>query len=174
MTDPAVHGFELPEALRAFVSISAIDDGGFFIDDLFRRRFGCEAPRIPNHVVAFARTQDSLLPIAYVHFNRLPDMIMVGGFCTDGQALRALAPEQQAAIRAADGIALHTMRYGFARFADTEAHFGYCGDPRAYAVDIQAGFRPTEHTNLIIHTPRPLAPAREAELIARAHALGPF
>lgn len=174
MTLPAPHGFALPDALRDFVSISAIDDGGFFIDDLFRRRFGCAAPRIPHHVVAFARTHGVLRPIAYVHFNPVPDMMMVGGFCTDGDALRALTPEQQASIRSAGGIAVHTMRYGFARFADTEAHFGYCGDPRAYQVDLDAGFRPTQHTNLIIHTPRALEPAREAELIARAHALGPF
>ena len=101
--------------------------------------------RAPFHQwFAFARTRGLLQPIAYVHFNRLPDMIMVGGFCTDGNALRALAPEQQAAIRESRGIALHTMRYGFARFADTEAHFGYCGDARAYQVDIEAGFRPPD------------------------------
>ncbi len=181
MTDPAEKEFELPEGLRDFISISVVDDGGFFIDPLFRRRYGSDAPRVPAHVVAFARTgprddapRGALVPVCYVHFHRLGDMVLVGGLVTDGDALRALPTARQQAIRDAGGIALNMLRYGFHRFEDTDAHVGYCGDARAYEVDLQAGFRPTQHQYLLIHTPRPLAPAREAELIVRAHALGPF
>lgn len=174
MTNPQRHGFMLPAALADFVSISVVDDGPFFIDDLFRRRYSSGAPRVAHHIVAFARNGAHLQPICYVHFHRLGDVVLVGGLCTDGDALRALATAQQEAIRASGGIAVNVLRYGFARFADTQAHMGYCGDARAFEVDMQAGFRTTAHQYLLIHTPEPLDPTREAELIAHAHALGPF
>jgi len=174
MSDFLPTAFALPEPIRDFVSISVVDDGPFFIDELFRRRYGSEAPRVPNHVVAFARTGELLRPICYLHMHRLGDMVLVGGLCTDGDALRTLTPDQQHALRTAGGIGLNMLRFSFVRFADTEAHVGYCGDARAFEIDMQAGFRTTQHQYLLIHTPRPLAPEREAELIARAHALGPF
>ncbi len=174
MTDPLPTTFTLPASIADFISISVVDDGPFFIDGLFRRSFASDAPRVPHHVVAFARAGGLLQPICYLHMHRLGDMVLVGGLCTDGEALRGLAPGQQHALRAAGGIGLNMLRYGFARFADTEAHVGYCGDARAFEIDMQAGFRTTQHQYLLIHTPRPLAPEREADIIARAHALGPF
>lgn len=174
MTGLPTSQYALPESIRDFVSISVIDDGPFFIDGLFRRRYASEGPRVPNHVVAFARTGDLLQPICYLHMHRLGDMVLVGGLCTDGDALRTLTPWQQEALRAAGGIGVNMLRYSFARFADTEAHVGYCGDARAFEIDMQAGFRTTQHQYLLIHTPRPLTPEREADIIARAHALGPF
>jgi len=77
--------------------------------------------------------------------------------------------------RAGGGLLLHALRYGFARFADRcEAYFGYCGDARAYEVDMAAGFVPTRHRFLIAHWHRDLPDARREELIAKVHAIGPF
>jgi hypothetical protein len=63
----------------------------------------------------------------------------------------------------------------FVRLADAcEVYFGYCGDPRAYEVDMQAGFVPTQHDKLIARWHKLLDPARREVLIAKAHAIGPF
>ena len=86
-----------------------------------------------------------------------------------------LAPETATRIRDAGGLYLQTLRWTFAKFADRcDAFFGYCGDPRAWEVDMQAGFEPTKHDKLIAHWHRPLPAARRDELVERVNAMGPF
>ena len=55
-----------------------------------------------------------------------------------------------------------------------DAYFGHCGDARAYEVDMQAGFEPTGHDQLIVRWHKPLDPVRRRALVAKAHAIGAF
>lgn len=146
------------------------------IDPLFRRKFGDPAPDSPSHVVALYRLNDwTWLPLSYTHFQRFETVILVGGACTDGNALRALPPGVADRIRDAGGSYLALLQWAFRRYADQcDAFFGYCGDARAEAVDLAAGFRKAGPKHLLIHTPNGLDPAAEAKLIARMAALGPF
>jgi hypothetical protein len=73
------------------------------------------------------------------------------------------------------GLYLHALRWAFAHYADRcEAYFGYCGDRRAWDVDMAAGFEPTEHEKLIARWHKPLHENVRRALVAKAHALGPF
>jgi hypothetical protein len=78
-------------------------------------------------------------------------------------------------ISASGGIYYHVLKFAFDHFKDQcEAYFGHAGDQRAYDVDIQAGFEPTEHEHLIAHFHKPISDERKAFLIEKIHSIGPF
>jgi len=168
--------WELDERLAPFVQVTAVDDGPFFAAELFRRKYGAAIPTFGRHVVAFYRRDDSIFLVAsYVHMWIQGTIGLVGGACTDGRALRAMRPDEVELVNAAGGLLRQTLRYCFTRFADdVDAFFGHCGDPRAREVVFDAGFSESGLEHLIVRFPRPLPAARRAELIAQAHAIGPF
>ena len=164
------------DCLDDVLIITEVDDGPAVAGHIFRRKFAAELPDFPHHVVGFLRpAAGAPVPANYVHLWLRDDVGLIGGACTDGRAFAALPPAQGERVRAAGGIYLQTLRWTFARFADRcEAFFGYCGDARAWDVDMQAGFVPTRHPLLIAHWHKPISDARKAELTARIHAIGPF
>ncbi len=165
-----------PEPLRGFLSITELDDASPFFGALFQRKFGHPVPDYPVHLGVFHDAGDgSFRPLSYLHFLPFGDIMLVGGLCTDGAVLRGMREEQRAAIDAAGGVMVHALRYAFARLADRcDAYFGYCGDARAYEVDLQAGFEPAGHDKLLVRWNTPLDDTRRRALVAKAHAIGPF
>jgi hypothetical protein len=159
-----------------FLSITEVDDGPFFVAELFRRKFGGDPPREGRHLVAFHRGAAAEFQVAgYAHFRPFGDLILVGGVCTDGAAFARMTPVERDAIGAAGGVYLQILKYGFAAFASQcEAFFGYCGDARAEVVNLQAGFRKTEHPYLLAHFHKPQHEVMQRALIAKAAAIGPF
>lgn len=159
-----------------FLSITEVDDGPFFVAELFRRKFGGDPPREGRHLVAFHRDADALLQVAgYAHFRPFDDLILVGGVCTNGAAFARMSAAERDAIAAAGGIYFRILKYGFANLASQcEAFFGYCGDARAEVVNLQAGFRKTGHPYLLAHFHKPQDEAVQRALIAKAAAIGPF
>jgi hypothetical protein len=166
----------LPPSLREFIAISEVDRADVFVGDLFQRKFGHPLPEFPHHVVAFYRKAcDCVVPFSYVHVLPFGDISLIGGASTDGRAFEAMREDEREEIRAQGGIYLHALRYAFAKFGDRcDAFFGYCGDSRAYEVDVAAGFEPTEHEKLIAVWHKPLDAVRRRCLVAMAHAIGPF
>ena len=164
------------DRLEDVVIITEVDDGPAFAGHIFRRKFAAELADFEHHVVAFLRpAEDLFVPANYVHLWLHDDLGLIGGASTDGRAFSRIDPATAARIRDTGGLYLRTLRWTFAKFADRcEAFFGYCGDPRAWEVDMQAGFEPTRHDRLIVHWHRPLPPARREELVERAHGFGPF
>ena len=164
------------DRLEDVVIITEVDDGPAFAGHIFRRKFAAELADFEHHVVAFLRpAEDLFVPANYVHLWLHDDLGLIGGASTDGRAFDHLAPETATRIRDAGGLYLQTLRWTFAKFADRcDAFFGYCGDPRAWEVDMQAGFEPTKHDKLIAHWHRPLPAARRDELVERVNAMGPF
>ena len=166
----------MSHSLPSFVSLTEVDDGPFFVDALFRRKFGGEPPASAHHMIAFLRLDGQrMAPACYAHFMPFGDIILVGGVCTDGSVLRSLDPARQAAINGCGGLYFQLLRYGFARFADRcQAYFGYCGDARAEEVNLSAGFCRTEHPHLLVNFHRETHPVMQRALIAKAAAIGPF
>jgi hypothetical protein len=166
----------MPQSVPPFVSLTEVDDGGYFIDALFRRKFGGPPPVAAHHLLAFVRLDDGhLAPACYAHFMPFGDLLLVGGVCTDGEVLRALPANHQQAISDCGGLYYALLRYGFTRFADRcEAFFGYCGDARAETVNLSAGFEKTEHPHLLVNFHRPTHAVMQRALIAKAAAIGPF
>lgn len=158
------------------VLITEVDRGPAFANHIFQRKFREDVPDFDHHVVAFYRkAADHLVPLSYLHFWLRDGVCLVGGGCTDGSAFVHVSEPDQARLRAANGLLLHTLRYGFAKYADRcEAFFGFCGDARAWAVDMEAGFIPTPYPNLIAHWHRDLDPVRKQALTEQVRAYGPF
>lgn len=159
-----------------FLIISQIDHPEAIVGDLFKRKFGHPIPEWKYDVVAFIRKDDgTLVPISYTKFATFANILLVGGCCTDGRAFAHMTDAQKSALTATGGSMAQLLRYGFTRFADVcDAYFGYCGDARAWEVDLSAGFVPTEHDKLLVHWHKPLNEQTRRALVAMAHALGPF
>lgn len=158
--------------------LEVIDHFEAIAGELFRRKFGTDGPpdNWPHHICAFAPTGSGQLQLlGYVHFGAFGDTCLVGGMCTDGDAVRALDEAQRYAIRAAGGVAYQMLRFGFTHFANAfPAFFGIVGDARAKEVDLAAGFVETEHEQLVMFLPKPLPADHLRALTAKVLALGDF
>lgn len=168
--------FSLPEALRGWISVGEVADGRFFVDDLFARKYGNQAPDYGRHIVGFYRAQDgALYPLSYLHYWQQDRIGLIGGGCTDGVVMRQMPADLASTINQAGGMLHQTLRYAFTHFcSDIDAFFGHAGDTRAREVDLGAGFSETEYEYLLIRPVGQLTgPQREA-LMAQAVALGNF
>lgn len=151
-------------------------DGADLARALFRRRFGGDPPDFPHHVVAVHRpAAGAEVPLCYVHFSALGEILLGGGACVDNRAMRVLSAEERAAIREDGGLYRMTLAWAVRHFAPRYAAiFGYCGDALAERIDLAVGFERTAHKHLLVYWTRELPSAARAALIAQAHAVGPF
>jgi hypothetical protein len=158
------------------IVIAAVSDGQFFVDDLFRRKFGGRAPTWGHAVICFYRKNfHHFLPLCYTNCLPHDEVILIGGSMTDGVTYRQMPAELASRISESGGIYLHVLRFTFDYFRDRcEAFFGHAGDQRAYEVDIQAGFEPTPYEHLIVNFHKPTSDERKHYLIEKIHAIGPF
>ena len=160
-----------------FLLISEFDNATAVVGDLFARKFGHPIPHWRHDLIAFARRASDgvLVPLSYAKFMPFASVILVGGCCTDGRAFTLLEQEQRDALTAAGGVMAQLLRHGFDLFADRcDAYFGYCGDARAWEVDLSAGFEPTGHDKLLAHWHKPLDTRLKTSLVAMAASLGAF
>ena len=156
--------------------ITAVNDGPFFIDELFQRKFNHGAPDFGYPVICFYRKgNDHFLPVCYISFLQHDEVILVGGGMTDGRVFGHMPDDLAETIRESGGIFYHVLKFGFDRFKDQcEAFFGYAGDQRAYEVDLRAGFEPTKYQYLIGHFHKPITLERKNFLIEKIQDIGPF
>lgn len=168
--------FEIDPRLAPFLRIEEVAGGGKLASPLFTRKFGAPPPDFGHHLLCFHLRDDGSRAVAsYLHLWKQRTIGLVGGGCTDGNVLRAMSPAQRAAVTAAGGLLFHMLGFCFDRFEDgLEAFFGHCGNARAKAVDLAAGFRETGHPHLLIRPVADLSPARAAELLGQARAIGSF
>ena len=156
--------------------ITPVNDGPFFVDELFQRKFAHAAPDFGMPIICFYRkSSDHYIPVCYISYLQHDEVILVGGGMTDGNAIRQMPDDLATGIRNAGGIFYHVLKFGFHHFKDQcEAFFGYAGDKRAYEVDMKAGFEPTKYQYLIGHFHKPITLARKNTLIDKIHGIGPF
>lgn len=156
--------------------ITTVNDGPFFIDELFQRKFAKSAPGYGNPAICFYRKNNHhFVPVCYTSFIQYDEVILVGGAMTDGRAFELMEDGLAGQIRESGGIYFHVLRFAFDHFKEQcEAFFGYAGDKRAYQVDMRAGFEPTRHQYLIGHFHKPITQERKDYLIEKVHAFGPF
>lgn len=160
-----------------FLIISEFDKPEAVVGKLFQRKFGHPIPEWKHDVVAFIRrsADAALIPMSYAKFAPFGSVMLVGGCCTDGRAFAHLDENQKDALGAAGGSMAQLLRYGFTRFSgQCDAYFGYCGDARAWEVDLSAGFEPTGHDKLLVHWHEPLNEQMKRALVAMAVAIGAF
>ena len=165
-----------PSAISDLLRFEELASGDQRVDALFRAKFACAPPQVPHHLgVLIDGLGHEARLASYVHFRRHGAVILVGGACTDGQVIRQMPAAAQRRIVTAGGIYLAALRHWFAQFDNgCEAFFGYCGDRRAYEVDIAAGFRDTGRQYLIVKFNPALGDPDQARLIDQVAAIGPF
>ena len=156
--------------------ITPVLDGPFFIDELFQRKFGHAAPDFGHAVVCFYRkSRQHFIPLSFLCFIPHDEVILVGGGMTDGSVFAQMQGDVGERLRDSGGALYHMLRFGFEHYKDhCEAFFGHAGDPRAYEVDMRAGFEPTRHQHLIANFHRPISDERKQYLTEKIHAIGAF
>lgn len=159
-----------------FILVEEVENGPAFASELFQRKYRLPVPKFPHHVVAFCRNDDgSCVPACYAHSTDCGDLILGGGACSDDRVLRRMSADQRAAIRAAGGLYLHTLKWSLNHFGPgVRAIFSYCGDALAERVDLAVGFEQTEHPNLLVYWTREVDEKRRRQLIAKAFSFIPF
>jgi hypothetical protein len=159
-----------------FLLISEFDAAAQVMGEVFERKFAHPLPPWKHDLVAFVRRGDGMLvPMSYAKFAPFANVMLVGGCSTDGRAFAQIEPAQRDALGAAGGPMAHVLRHGFARYAEhCDAYFGYCGDARAWEVDLSAGFEPTGHDKLLVHWHKPLDATLRRALVAMVVAIGAF
>lgn len=166
----------IPGSVRAFLTITEIDDARFIAGALFQRKYAQTPPEMPHHLAAFYRTADGALRLAgYSHMRRFGETYLSGGSCTDGDTIRAMTAPHRDAVYAAGGVLYMILKHAFAKYADDcDAFFGHCGDARALEVTRAAGFVATGFEHVIAHYHKPLREDVKRVLVAKVVALGPF
>ena len=163
------------ETIDEVLRIEEVAEAGFYVGDLFRRRFGADPPDYPRHFVAFYRSERSVLQsVGYVHYMTFEDSWLCGGLVIDDRLYRRMPAAHRNLIREAGGIAEKLLRDSFARLADAPAIWGYVGDAQAEKVDLRAGFRHTTDRYVMVCWNKDLPEEEKAERLARVVALGPF
>lgn len=158
------------------IFISVVSNGQYFVDDLFKKKFGNPAPDYGHSVIAFYRkNQRQFIPVSYANFLPHDEVLLGGGAMTDEFAFRKMPPDLFSEIKNAGGIYVHVLKYAIYHFRDDcEAFFGYAGDKLAYEVDIRAGFEPTPFKFLVAHFHKPISDERKRFLIEKVNKVGPF
>jgi hypothetical protein len=158
------------------LAVVEVDTAAVFAAELFRAAFGHPIPDFPRHFVALFRDPAGVLTVAaYIHYTAWEDDAWLsGGLCVDRRAYARARPDDAAAWKRAGGIGEIVLRDTFARLTDRAAILGYCGDPRQWRHDLNAGFVPAGPPCLLVRWNRALPDGERARMIARAAALGPF
>ena len=112
--------------------------------------------------------------VGFCNWIRYADCYLCGGMCVRSTFYRRLPREHWLVCRERGGIAQMMLETAFRDLTDCVAWFGYCGDRKAYVVDIRAGYQPTRHKYLIVKWNAELSDARKREVEDSIAAIGPF
>ncbi len=164
-----------PVSIDDIIRVEEVSDARYFVNALFRRRFGSDAPDYPRHFVAFHRSSPSeFTALGYIHYSGYEDCWLCGGMVMDDRAYRRLQGNHRAAIKQSGGVAEIMLRATFAKLKDAPAIWGYVGDKQAEVVDMRAGFIHTGRKHLMVVWNAELTPEERERRIEKIAALGPF
>ena len=96
-----------PASLAPRILVEEVADGGHVANALFRRRYKTDAPDFPHHVVASWSDGTNRIPLCYIHFTAVGEILLGGGACVDDRALRRAPADLRRAIRAAGGATIN-------------------------------------------------------------------
>lgn len=156
--------------------ITTVNDGPFFVKELFQKKYAHVAPEVGNHMVCFYRHNNHhMIPLGYLNFLQHEEVMLAGGGMTDGRTFKYMSGDLADRISDSGGVLFHMLRFAFDHFKDQcEAYFGHVGDKRSFEVVIPAGFRTTKYEYLLANFHKPTTPERQDYLIDKIHGIGPF
>jgi len=173
------------DAFRVFQSL----DAEAYAAPLFVQSFGGKFPKVRTmkvhdtdvspddwrQYVALYRWPDgSEECVGFVNYIRFRDVYLGGGMCVKPDFYRRLPRSHFSDCRSFGGVAQIILEEAARGLADGVAIFGYCGDKKAYAVDMRAGFLPTKYEYLIVKPNANATASQIASAIEYVNAVGPF
>jgi hypothetical protein len=176
-------------AFDSALHVAFFPNAKYFAADLFYESFriafpvprdnaGLSIPTPPENwrqEVAFYKWPDGRIEaVGFCNWIRYDDCYLCGGMCVRASFYRRMPKEHWDACRDRGGIAQIVLETAFATLTDCTAWFGYCGDRKAYIVDLRAGYQPTRHRYLIVKWNAELSEAEKRALEDRFAAIGPF
>jgi hypothetical protein len=177
------------KSFKESIEILDLQNASYFATDLFKECFASPFP-VPrdylglshdprsgtwHQYVAFYKwTETHIEPVGFCNWIRHRDVYLEGGMCVRRNFYRRLPKEHWSECKLVGGIAQLVMEAAANSLNDADAWFGYCGDKKAYAVDMRVGYRPTRHPFLIAKWFRDLPRNRQEELEDQIALLGPF
>ena len=157
--------------------------------ELFRQSFGVPFPvpradaglSIPTppenwrqYVATYRWPDGGEETVGFCNWIKHGDVYLEGGMCVDKTFYRRLPRDHFREVQAQGGIAQMMMATAATELTDCVAWFGYCGDAKALAVDLRAGYQETDRKYVIVKWFERLDPAREAALVEAIAKIGPF
>jgi hypothetical protein len=112
--------------------------------------------------------------VGFCNWIKYDEVYLEGGMCVRKSFYRRLPREHFRQAQAAGGVAQMMMATAAQELTDCKAWFGYCGDAKAMAVDVRAGYVPTAHKFLIVKWFADLPESERQKLIGSIAAIGPF
>jgi len=158
-----------------FIKPIAVNSAGFFVNDMFKRKFNSIAPERGYHLVSFYKHNNGYLPVGYLHYSPYLKVLLVGGGMTDGNVIKLMTDQEKDIIARDNGVLYFMLRYGFEYFSDQcEAFFGHIDIPRLMEISLAAGFKKTQYKYLVSNFHKPMSSWRKKRLINKINDVGSF
>jgi len=173
----------LDESLRIFRTTEAQR----YAADLFRECFNAgfpvprdqslPVPTPPQNWRQYVATYDwngTPETVGFCNWIRHRDVYLQGGMCVKKNFYRRLPREQFRECQERGGLAQMMMAAAERELDDCVAWFGYCGDAKALAVDLRAGYVTTPRKFVIVKWFRDIPERDRERLVDEIAAIGPF
>jgi hypothetical protein len=174
----------LDESLRIFRT----QDAGRYAADLFRESFNAAFPVPRDRVisvptppenwrqyVATYRWPDGVEEtVGFCNWIRYRDVYLEGGLCVKRNFYRRLPRGHFRECQERGGLAQMMMAAGERELDDGVAWFGHCGDAKALAVGLRAGYETTKRRFIIVKWFKPLPERERIRLVDEIAAIGAF
>lgn len=175
----------LDERLRIREVANAAELAGELFYDSFRVPFpiprdncGLSIPTPPEnwhqYVASYRWPDGKDEAVGFCNWIRYRDVYLEGGMCVRGNFYRRLPKEHYREISRRGGLAQMMMQAASERLNDCKAWFGFCGDPKALAVDLRFGYETTHQHQRIVKWFAAVDPEEKRRLIDEVAKIGPF
>ena len=178
-------GGGLDASLRIFRS----DDAGASAGELFRECFNAPFPVPRDNVIPVPTPPANWRQyvatyawpgrappetVGFCNWIRHRDVYLQGGMCVRRNFYRRMPREHFRECQSRGGLAQMMMEAVARELDDAVAWFGYCGDAKALAVDLRAGYVTTRHPYVIVKWFADLPEDERERRIEEIAAIGAF
>jgi hypothetical protein len=174
--------------LDASVRIFRPPDAAAYAAELFRECFNAEFPvprdgliKVPTppanwrqYVATYQWPGGAAETVGFCNWIRHGDAYLQGGMCVKKNFYRRMPREHFRECRSRGGLAQMMMETVARELDDAVAWFGYCGDAKALAVDLRAGYETTRHPYVIVKWFAELPEDERERRIDEVAAIGAF
>jgi hypothetical protein len=171
------------------LSVIGLRNATFFASELFFESFAADFPvprencglPIPTppdvwrqYVALYKWPDGRIETVGFCNWIRYGEVYLEGGMCVRNDFYRRIPREHWQSCKGRGGVAEIMMRSAALELNDCMAWFGYCGDKKAYIVDMRVGYEPTKTKYLIAKWFCETDAATKDALVDKIARIGPF